>query len=390
MAPILPQLKAEFGISYGAVGLVVSAFGLSRLIFDLPVGWAAERFKPIMVLSLGTFLITAGSLSAALSSSYTGLVASRAIMGAGSAMCATTALIVIAHLSTPQNRARMLSMFPVAAYAGTSFAPLISGYLAAIFDWRASFFFCAITTFISFAFVMITQRKRQEPNEAGHGQSNVHHHRQNSKPGALGLSSAATSRALIAAMLAAVAIYFSRQGLIQALVPLYAGNALRVNVETIGTLLSGSAIISMVILSLSGILADRYGRMLVFIPGVSSLILGALMLPFSSNLMLLVVCTGLLSLGGMTVSIPGVYIGDLSSRTTLTRNMGLLRFLSDFGIFAGPVTLSSMVDYFGYNVPAIADAAFLVISAASVLLLMPFGSSPQRVVVQARETGEVE
>jgi predicted MFS family arabinose efflux permease len=33
--PILPLFARSFGVGYGAVGLLVSAYGLARLVFDL-------------------------------------------------------------------------------------------------------------------------------------------------------------------------------------------------------------------------------------------------------------------------------------------------------------------------------------------------------------------
>lgn len=183
--------------------------------------------------------------------------------------------------------------------------------------------------------------------------------------------SATAISALIAVNVAVFTVYFSRQGLLQALVPLYSGNVLGFRTEVIGMLLSTSAIISVFALSPSGFLADRYGRMQVFLPGVVCLIVGAFIIPFAQDLTQLMLAVVFLSMGGMTISIPAVLVGDMSSRKSLSRNMGNLRFLTDLGIFAGPVTLASLVDYFGFRVPAFADIGLLIVTTASLVLLLP-------------------
>jgi len=385
LAPVLPQLKSEFGVSYGEAGLIVSAFGLSRLVLDLPVGWASERIKPARVLLLGTLLLVSGSVYAGLSSSFLQVVTARAVMGAGSAMCATTALIILSHLSTPENRAKTLSMFPMGAMAGASFSPLIGGYLAALFDWRISFYFCGFTAFSSFLWVALTQRERQgiRTRQTSRGEPAAHHARRR-RPEGVSVSSTTAASALIVVNVAVFTVYFSRQGSLQALVPLYSGNVLGLGTEVIGMLMSTSAILSVFALSLSGFLADKYGRMPVFVPGAGCLLVGAMIIPFAQDLTQLMAAVVFLSLGGMTVSIPAVLIGDLSSRESLSRNMGLLRFLTDAGIFAGPVILSSLVDYFGFEVPAFADMGLLVVTTISMLLFLP-GSLRSRGALQLED-----
>ena len=44
VAPILPLFARSFGVSYGAAGLLVSAFAFTRLAFDLVAGPIVDRW----------------------------------------------------------------------------------------------------------------------------------------------------------------------------------------------------------------------------------------------------------------------------------------------------------------------------------------------------------
>ena len=138
-----------------------------------------------------------------------------------------------------------MSMFPVAASAGASFSPLIGGYLAALLDWRLSFAFCGLTSFASMLFVFMTQKHRVSLGEQDNG-ARPRQSRSSSPSGAgstMLMTSTLVFPALIAANLSALTVYFSRQGLNLAIIPLYAGTALGMNAGELGTLLSVSTVI---------------------------------------------------------------------------------------------------------------------------------------------------
>src|ERR671922_1944000 len=59
--PILPLFARSFGVGYGAVGLLVSAYGLARLVFDLVAGPIVDRFGERATAVGGLALIGIGS-----------------------------------------------------------------------------------------------------------------------------------------------------------------------------------------------------------------------------------------------------------------------------------------------------------------------------------------
>src|ERR1051326_3403460 len=63
LLPSLGALRADLDLSYAELGWVVAAFGITRLVVDLPAGGLAHRWNPRSVLIAGLTLSTIGSLA---------------------------------------------------------------------------------------------------------------------------------------------------------------------------------------------------------------------------------------------------------------------------------------------------------------------------------------
>ncbi|WP_313572548.1 MFS transporter, partial [Comamonas terrigena] len=75
------------------VGLAIGMYGLTQAVFQLPLGLASDRWGRKRVIVAGLLVFAAGSLLAALADSVTGLLAGRALQGAGAVSAAVTALL---------------------------------------------------------------------------------------------------------------------------------------------------------------------------------------------------------------------------------------------------------------------------------------------------------
>ena len=82
ISPVLPRFARDLGIGATAVGMVVGAFGLSRLFVNIPAGVAAERFGRTALMSSGLAVIALGNVMVGLSDSVPALVAWRMVAGA--------------------------------------------------------------------------------------------------------------------------------------------------------------------------------------------------------------------------------------------------------------------------------------------------------------------
>lgn len=117
------------GASAALIGLAIGAYGATQALFQVPFGWASDRFgrKPVIAFGLVLFLI--GSVLAALSDSIYGVIAGRLLQGAGAIASAVMALL--SDLTRDEQRTK--AMASVGASIGVSFGialllgPMIAG-----------------------------------------------------------------------------------------------------------------------------------------------------------------------------------------------------------------------------------------------------------------------
>jgi MFS family permease len=83
-------------------------YGLTQAVFQLPLGLASDRSGRKRVIVAGLLVFAAGSLLAAMADSLTGLLAGRALQGAGAVSAAVTALL--ADLTRDSVRTKAMAM----------------------------------------------------------------------------------------------------------------------------------------------------------------------------------------------------------------------------------------------------------------------------------------
>lgn len=92
--PILPTHARSLGAGEGQIGLILASYGLTQLLFRLPLGLLSDHLRRKKLFALiGTLLVGASGLGLALSKTPTALFVFRALSG-----CAATAWVTIAVL----------------------------------------------------------------------------------------------------------------------------------------------------------------------------------------------------------------------------------------------------------------------------------------------------
>ena len=119
LLPVLALYAGDYsGSSALLVGLALGIYGLTQGLFQIPLGFLSDRVGRKPVIAGGLLLFLAGSVIAALSDSMWGLIAGRAMQGAGAV--ASTIMALLSDLTTEQNRTKAMAV--VGGSIGISFA----------------------------------------------------------------------------------------------------------------------------------------------------------------------------------------------------------------------------------------------------------------------------
>jgi MFS family permease len=110
VGPVLPALRAAFGIDNRTAGLLTTVFSLSSMCSTALMAYLSDRHgrRPVYLASVALFAI--GSLCIALAPSFDLLLVSRAVQGIGAGGIAPVASAVIGDVFAPERRGRILGL----------------------------------------------------------------------------------------------------------------------------------------------------------------------------------------------------------------------------------------------------------------------------------------
>lgn len=117
------------GVTPTLVGLAIGVYGLTQAIFQIPFGFASDRFGRKPVIIAGLLLFAVGSVVAAMSDSIGGVIAGRALQGCGAIAAAVMALA--ADLSREEHRTKVMAMIGMSIGAAFALALILGPILYA-------------------------------------------------------------------------------------------------------------------------------------------------------------------------------------------------------------------------------------------------------------------
>src|SRR6476659_1424119 len=135
----LPSLVKDLHASASSLQWIVDAYSLVFAGLLLTAGSLGDRYGRRLALNAGLVVFGMASLFAVTSTSSTGVIAARAVMGVGAAFVMPATLSILAHVFPPDERPRAIAIWAGVAGVGVALGGIVSGVLLQSFWWGTIF-----------------------------------------------------------------------------------------------------------------------------------------------------------------------------------------------------------------------------------------------------------
>ena len=363
--PAIPVFAKSFGVNNAAIGLMVSAFAITRFCSGLISGTLVDKFGERAVFSSGVFMVSLFTFLAGLAQNYHQLLLFRAAGGLGSSMFSVAAGSVIMRSVDDNHRGRAQSVYQGAFLLGGIAGPAIGGLLSAI-SLRAPFFVYSILLLCSgvVAFFFLKGDKigvKVSTSDSDESTS---------------IAEALRMKPYVIALVLTFISTWVTFGLRASILPIFVTEDLHSTTAVVGYGLAISAVMQGIFLLRAGRFSDAKGRKASAVIGANVVFVGVLLLTFSTHVWMFLLSMIIMGLGGsFLTTTPASIVGDVI-RGKGGKVIGIFQMAGDAGMMVGPIIIGAISDVYSYR------AAFGFSAAIFIVVLV--------LVYQIPETRNVE
>ena len=360
-----PLFAFELEGSIFLVTVLLASSAIARLVASPITGFMTDRWGRRPLLIMGAGIRGATGILSFFAGSYMEFFVLEFIGGVGIAMWNTSANILIADVTEPHIRGRVVAMRGMSMRAGQVTGPLLGALIAAFFDIRAIFLVNGVAKFLTLFMALYLIKESRTEDAAGAPQ----------RPGLL-LSLAAIrpflGRAFFLVILATFAVSMMGQGVFSGLLPIYAQELANLNEASIGTLIGLGGLISVFVAFPSGMVSDGYGRKFALVPGLVLLAVSAYLLSFGDNLTMLLIMVSVYGVAwGMSQGTAQTYAMDIAPAQQRGTFLGVWSLFQAAGGFVAPLAVGGLAQFWSFSGTFVVVAAWLAVSAVLVALFAP-------------------
>ncbi|CAB4715127.1 unannotated protein [freshwater metagenome] len=353
--PVIPVFAKSFGVNNAAIGLMVSAFAITRFASGLISGTLVDKFGERAVFSSGVFMVAFFTFLAGLAQSYDQLLVFRAAGGLGSSMFSVAAGSVIMRSVDDAHRGRAQSVYQGAFLLGGIAGPAIGGLLSVI-SLRAPFFVYSVLLLcsgtVAFFFLKGDKIGRVDKSVDTSNHTTVRE----------ALAMKPYRIALILAFIGSWVFF----GLRASILPIFVTEELHSTTAVVGYGLAISAVIQGAILLRAGRFSDEKGRRAASIIGANVVFVAVLLLTFAVHIWMYLLAMAILGLGGAFLSTaPASIVGDVIHGKG-GKVIAIFQMAGDAGMMVGPIVIGAISDLYSYRTAFGLSAAIFVIALAMV------------------------
>ncbi len=132
----LPTIKANLRASTEQLEWTVNAYALSFAVLLMTAAALGDRFGRRRLFTFGLALFVVASAACAVAPGIAGLIAARAVQGAGAALVAPLALALLSAAFPPERRAWALGIFSAVTGLAVLGGPVIGGAITQVIAWN--------------------------------------------------------------------------------------------------------------------------------------------------------------------------------------------------------------------------------------------------------------
>ena len=367
--PILPLYAAAFGIGSMAIGTMLTLQSVPRLFVSVPAGHVADRFGAHRVL-LAAFVLAVGSaVIGAIASDYATLLTSRVVQGVASGMSATAGLTYAASLGGAGGSGRQISLYQGAHLLGNSFGPLAGGLIAQAFGYRAPFVVYGV---IAAGTALWLWRRLPDPRQVpGAATTPADTHEGLRRPAPRDLARLLLSAGVLLSCVIGLVAAFTRSGTRNFGLVMLA-DLRGVGEGRIGLMLSAIFLANVAVLYLVGLLVDRFGARVVFVPGWLVMAFGLYLVTRPGAYAMLLAGAVIYGIGsGIGNSVPAMHIASIVAPHQRGLALGMYRTFGDLGLILGPLVMGVLIVSVGVANGILFTAALVAVTAVVFWFLGP-------------------
>jgi MFS family permease len=142
---LFPQIKADLQFTdtqLGALGAL--PFALFYGIMGVPLGWLADRWHRVRLITIGLALWSGLTTLSGMARGFWSLFVVRVGVGIGESSCAPAGQTILSDYFPPAKRSTILAMFNCGIPIGHGLGLYLGGYIAQHWGWRWAFYMLGI------------------------------------------------------------------------------------------------------------------------------------------------------------------------------------------------------------------------------------------------------
>ena len=147
LAPLLPFVRAEYGVSYTEIGFAFAAFNVVSAVLQTPAGFLVDRLGARIPLIGGLLFGACAFALVGLIDSFWVMVAMFAVAGIGNAVYHPADYALLSHAVPAERVGQAYSIHTFAGMLGSAVAPPSLLIMQGLWGWRGAFIGAAVLGF---------------------------------------------------------------------------------------------------------------------------------------------------------------------------------------------------------------------------------------------------